>query len=461
MRRVLMVAYHFPPVGGVGVERTLKHAAFLPDHGWEAVVVAPSHSAYRIVDPASVERIPAGLEVHRAPTLEPAHLRRAIAAVVGRRETGGAPPATDGATPAPPGRSGAGSARGLVNRAWAAIVPRVFFPDEHLLWAPSAVVAGLLAHRRLPVDAVYSSAPPVSGHLAAAVLADVLDVPWIADFRDPWMGNAFLGDLPATHRALGRSMERSIVGRAERVVFATATWRDRYADRYPLRADRLVHIPNGYDRRDLGEAEPAASGADAPYRLIHPGSMYGRRELAILLDGVSLAIARDPTLRELLRVELVGWLSASSQSVAATRGPELAPVVTFTGQRPRPEVLALERTADAGLIVIADDPGRDADVNAKLFEYLGLDLPVLAVAPAGETRAILEELGWGLGVEPTPEGVAGGLATMMATPRPRRRADVAGRYDRRRLAAQLAELLDELSPPGPRSRPSRAASARG
>mgnify|MGYP006196076133 CR=1 FL=1 len=37
---------------------------------------------------------------------------------------------------------------------------------------------------------VYSSSPPVSGHLAAAVLSDLLDLPWVADFRDPWIGNA-------------------------------------------------------------------------------------------------------------------------------------------------------------------------------------------------------------------------------------------------------------------------------
>ena len=74
-RRVMVIAYHFPPVAGVGVERVLKHVTYLPDEGWHPVVIAPANPAYRLVDPASVMRIPPGTEVHRAVSLEPGHLR--------------------------------------------------------------------------------------------------------------------------------------------------------------------------------------------------------------------------------------------------------------------------------------------------------------------------------------------------------------------------------------------------
>ena len=104
----------------------------------------------------------------------------------------------------------------------------------------------------------------------------------------------------------------------------------------------------------------------------------------------------------------------------------------------------MQRAADAGLILISDDPGRDADVNAKLYEYIGLDLPVLAVAPPGETHATLGELDWGVGADPGQEAIADGLAAIMALPRPDRPADPDGRYDRQRLAERLAALLDEM-----------------
>jgi hypothetical protein len=141
----------------------------------------------------------------------------------------------------------------------------------------------------------------------------------------------------------------------------------------------------------------------------------------------------------------VGMLNPQNRAIASARAAELDPVVSFSDQRPRPEVLAMERSADAGLILIADQPGRDADVNAKLYEYLGLDLPVLAVAPPGETRDTLRALDWGILADPDAEGVADGLASLMTMEPPTRAADPDGRFDRRTLAAQLAGLLDAIA----------------
>ena len=445
MRRILMVTYHFPPVGGVGVERSLKHATYLPEHGWQPVVVTPRNSGYRIVVPDSVDRIPPGTEVHRSVTIEPAHVRRTIAWLArGRRRRASGGPSVGGA----PTDASTGERRGLkstLDAAWAAAVPLVLFPDEQLLWIPDAIRVGLATHARDPVDIIYSSSPPVSGHLAAAVLSDLLGLPWIADFRDPWMGNAFASRMPAVHQFLQRHLERWVVARADRTIFATATWRDRYAARYPVHADRFVHIPNGYDPTDL-DVEPAATPAEDGVRtLIYAGSIYGERELSVFLDGLALALQRDDGLRARLRVRFVGRLNPRNQAIADARRDGLAPVVSFVGFRPRPDVIAMQRAAHAGLILIADDPGRDADVNAKLYEYLGLDLPVLAVAPPGETRATLDELSWGLGVDPTPGAIADGIAEIVARPRPDRRADPDGRYDRRALTARLATILDEVS----------------
>ena len=444
MRRLLMVAYHFPPVGGVGVERSLKHATYLPDHGWQAVVVAPSNSAYRIMVPDSVHRIPPGVEVHRAPTLEPAHIRQTAGRLLRRGRGLGSAPARGSTSGPPRRRSVLGALYGGANAAWAHVIPKLFFPDEQLLWIPGAVVAGELAHRRSPVDAIYSSGPPVSGHLAAAVLAHRLHVPWIADFRDPWIGNSFASPLPAWQAGAQERLERAIVARASRVLFATAAWRATYARRYPELEHRFIHVPNGYDRADLGERAAHGSEGDERFWLIYAGSIYGDRELTLFLDGLSLSVQRDPGIRERLRVTFVGRLNAHNLAIAEARRPEFAGVVEFLGFQPRSDAIEMERSADAGLILIAGDPGRDAVVPAKLYEYIGLDLPVFAVAPPGETRAMLKELDWGLGIDPIPERIADGLKSLPGLARPNRSADPDGRYDRRALTERLAAILDEV-----------------
>lgn len=448
MRRVLVVSYFFPPVGGIGVERVLKHVTYLPEFGWEPVVVAPANSGYRIIDPASLSRIPPGTEVHRSRTLEPSHIRGGVARLVRRR------PPDPGGTPSTERGGGDGpSAGGLMraaNAVWRNLVPLVFFPDQEVLWLPGAVRAGVRAHRTSPVDAVFSSSPPITSHLVAGRVAKRIGVPWVADFRDPWIGNAFARQLPAPHRAIQRRLERWIVETATRVVLATERMREQYAERYPERADTFVHLPNGYDLADLdaGADDPRPRPEAGTFRIVYAGSVYGERELAAFLEGVELLLARRPELRSRLRVEFVGWLSAANEVIARHRLPSLDPVVRHLGFVPRSEAIALQRSADAGMVLLSDVGDRSLFATSKLYEYLGLDLPILAIVPPGEVRTILADLDWGVVADPTPEGVAGGIEAVMNAPPRNRRADPQRRYERRALAGRMAGLLDEVTAEG-------------
>jgi glycosyltransferase involved in cell wall biosynthesis len=336
----------------------------------------------------------------------------------------------------------------LANEAWRRAVPLLFFPDDHVAWLPGAVRAGLDADRQRPVDVVFSSSPPITAHLAAGRIADRTGVPWVADFRDPWIGNAFAAPLPAPYRAVQRRMERWIVSKAARVVLATGRMVEQYAGRYPDLADRFVHLPNGYD---LAELEAQVTG-DPPtrepgtFRLLYAGSVYGERELTLFLDGVERLLARRPELRERLRVEFLGWFSAANEEIARRRLPALDPVVRHLGFVPRPEAIARQRSADAGMVLLSDMGDRSLFATTKLYEYLGLDLPILAIVPPGEVRTILGELGWGVAADPTPDGVADGIERILETERGSdRRADPERRYERRALAGRLAAILDEVS----------------
>jgi glycosyltransferase involved in cell wall biosynthesis len=447
MRRVLVVSYFFPPVGGIGIERVLKHVTYLPEFGWQPAVVAPANPGYRIVDPAGVARIPPATEVHRARTLEPSHIRRAVANVVrGRRAAERLTPTRARGEP-----SSSHGPMGVANAIWRTVVPLVFFPDEEVLWLPGAVRAGLRANEANAVDAVFSSSPPITSHLVAGRIARRVGVPWIADFRDPWIGNAFAPPLPLPHRLAQRRIERSIVESAASVVLATARMVDQYAERYPHLSDRFIHLPNGYDLAEL-RSEPGnepPSREPGTYRILYAGSIYGERELTLFLDGVELLLARRPELRERLRIEFLGWFSAANERIAGRRLPALDPVVRHLGFVPRPQAIARQRAADAGLVLLSDVGDRSLFATTKLYEYLGLDLPVLAIVPAGEVRTILAELDWGVVADPSPAGVALGIERIMDEPRiTDRHADPERRYERRSLTERLAALLDRVSASG-------------
>ena len=445
MRRVLVVSYMFPPVAGVGIERTLKHVTYLPEHGWQPVVVAPSNPGYRLVDASTLDRVPAETEVHRAPSLEPAHLRRAASQLLRRVRSPGAPGSS--ASPSSAGRRRSGR-MGLVNAAWRAYVERAWFPDEQLGWIPGALATGLAADDRNPVDAIYSSGPPWSSHLAAAAIQGLTGLPWVADFRDPWIGNAYASPLPVPHRAARAWLERAVVERARASVFASAGVRDEYATRYPELASRFLTIHNGYDLEDIAavrDSSTASGGTDGAFRIVFTGSIQGIAEARLLVAGLEHLLERRPDLRDRLRLQLVGWLSPAAEAIAGARLTALAPTVERVGQQPKALALRAVADADAALVLLADQPGRAHVPSAKLFDYLGLDAPVLAVVPDGEVRRILAELSWGIAADATPEGFASGVERLLDAPASSQPADPERRFERRALTARLAMLLDGVA----------------
>src|SRR5882762_1200482 len=72
-RRLLMVAFHFPPfAGSSGVQRTLRFAQHLPTFGWQAVVLSAHPRAYETTSDDLLSEIPSDTHVERAFALDTA-----------------------------------------------------------------------------------------------------------------------------------------------------------------------------------------------------------------------------------------------------------------------------------------------------------------------------------------------------------------------------------------------------
>ena len=73
MKRLLMVAFHFPPfVGSSGIQRTIGFARHLPQCGWEPVVLSAHPRAYERVSEDQLKDIPSGTTIERAFALDSA-----------------------------------------------------------------------------------------------------------------------------------------------------------------------------------------------------------------------------------------------------------------------------------------------------------------------------------------------------------------------------------------------------
>jgi glycosyltransferase involved in cell wall biosynthesis len=447
-RRVLVITYFFPPLGGVGVQRTLKYVKYLPASGWQPVVVTPAKPAYTVRDETLLDQLAPDLKVERTSSFEPAAFPNAVAAYLRRRHA--AP--SGSAAVATVGPAGGGLAARLLSKGmglWKRVWGAILFPDDAAGWIGAGTRRGLAVNKATPLDVVYSTSAPISGHVIASRIVARTGLPWVADFRDPWIGNAFAPLQRGLTAFRQRRLERKIVAGADLVIFATQGLLDAYAARYPWAAGKMRVIPNGYDRADvpqrddLAVASPAAG--DHHFRLIYTGSLFGERELAVFLEGLVLLVDRRPEVAGRLEVEFVGWLNAHNRAIAAqySESKTIGPMLRFSGFMPRAEAMRRAVASDALLQLVADDPRKGEVQGGKLMEYLGYDRQILAVVPEGQARQVLRELDWGIIADPTPEGVAAGLEQLLAAPTPSRRADPKGRYDRVNLAAELAGYLDE------------------
>ncbi|HET6350078.1 MAG TPA: hypothetical protein VFH88_13445, partial [Candidatus Krumholzibacteria bacterium] len=339
MKHLLMLVPFFPPMGGGGVYRPLSFVRHLPGHGWRTTVVTPNADAYWIRDESLAQRVPPECRVIRTQTWSgQAWLAR------GRR----------GRT------SHRRSSRGFsaVRRAASAIL----VPDSYVGWYPFAVSAALQVAASDPVDAVYSTSPPESTHLAGRAVHRRTGLPWLADFRDPWM-NLYLLDTPTpVHAALHRRMERRVCADAQVVV--TTRWHEaRLRDMYHARVTR---ISNGYEGEELAGLD-AIRPAAGPMRIVHAGTLTQRRSATPFLEALARVLSQDSAARGDIVVEFIG--PREDENEQSVQRLNLGDVVRFLDPLPHPQTLRAERSAHILLLVKHDDPRYDGLVPGKLYEY--------------------------------------------------------------------------------------------
>ena len=428
MKRLLVLAYFYPPLAGGGVHRVLSFTQHLPAHGWACTVVCAGEHDYWVRDESLTARVPAGTEILRVP--------------------GG----SGFATLLRMGR-GADTSGRRSSRGFAMLRPLAdlfLLPDSYVGWAGKARV---VAERRIAqggIDAILSSSPPDSAQLAAQSLAHASGLPWVADFRDPWVGLSFRKPITPWHGAQLRAQEAGVLRGADLVLAASRTHHDALAARRDS-PRRLLFLPNGF------EPGPAAASPSAPseprvFRIVFTGMLSLMEDAGTLLEAVREVLDGEPGARADVRVELAGPYDDEWPRRAEALG--LAGVVRLPGPLPHAETRALQRDADVLILWKPRGEGFRTMVPGKTYEYLDSGRPVLALLPAGDEAGDLVERAGGTRLAPGDRaGLARELRARYLRWRAGERAPDArpawlDERRRDRLAGTLAHALDTLPPRG-------------
>ncbi len=433
-KRVLLVAYQFPPVGGAGVQRVAKFTKYLPEHGWEVSVLTVSNPSVPVVDQSLVEEIPPQTVIRHAKSLEPDYrLKQTLA-----------PPGTAA------GKGGGWKSR--VKRTVRSAAAMVLLPDPQILWAPQAIRQGRRLLRELPHDAILVSGPPFSSFLVGTALRRHSGLPLVLDYRDEWtISNQYWENKarnPLIDR-IQRRLQKHVLRRAD-AVLATTQRSARTLDQEARDAGRPVSVHclyNGFDPADLpADFASDSAAAGQRFRLSHVGTLWNLTTARPLVEAVELLAGRSPELAARLDVEIVGRCTQAEQALLQRLEPLPCRLLRqdYVDHRVAVQVM---RNASELCLLLADVPGAERVLPGKTFEYLATGREILAIAPQGEMQEVLSGFAGVSQCSPRDvPGICEHLAQRLAAAAPpRSHPRVLGCYDRRQQAGQLADTLNEVS----------------
>lgn len=421
MKHVLMVAYLFPPVGGLGVagsQRLLKFAKYLPSHGWRPIVLTVKercYESYFSVDPSLVAKIPSDAVIVRTGVLR--WLTRLLefkGRLQGRRATGasGAPsgtePVAEGSSALP---SPSGMSKGLYQRLKDGITDLFEIPDEEMGWILPGVVGGLAVFRRHGYEAIFATGRPWTALVIGMLLKRLTGKPLIVDFRDPWMTNPFRLRYSPLRDRLEGWLERQVIRHATTVIANTHELRAEFIERFPDEPPKkFLTLLNGFDSDDFAQTLGDVPVQSRLFTVTHTGFLYGKRDPKNFLEAVRLCINQGLIEREKLRILLVGSAELSYDLADYLKAAGLADVVELQGHRPYRESLTCLYRSDVLLLL---QPGTKTQVPSKLFDYIGVGKPILGVSPLdGATSRLMTQ--HRLGVVADPDQIAE-IAQALAT----------------------------------------------
>ncbi|OGF48528.1 MAG: hypothetical protein A2231_00050 [Candidatus Firestonebacteria bacterium RIFOXYA2_FULL_40_8] len=430
MKKVLVIAYFFPPLGGAGVQRTLKFVKYLPGEGIEPVVLTVKNPSYDAFDEKLLKELSPETKIYRAHSFEPGRIYNTVKKILpGKKQKS---KGTDSVY-----------RPGILNR----LYNFIFIPDDKVCWGLFAFFKGLKIVKREKIEALYSTSMPYSSHIAGLLLKKVTGLPWIADFRDPWASNTYATPLTRLHAFLNKKLEELVIKNADAVISVTAPIVDDFKNNYPRYSGKIHLITNGFDPADF---ENITRKVEDKFSVIHVGTIYGAtRNPSGFLKAFDEFLSTEGVEPEHCRAVFAGNIDRFNAGVVE----EMKSVLkhkNFLVQIPyiaHEECIKLLYSSSVLLLI----EGEAKSLTGKIFEYLASARPVIALAAENSPVALLiKETGSGevMDINDTKkikESLLRLYADFKNSGLPdNKNTALIKRFSRKELTKQLAEIINSF-----------------
>ena len=360
MKKVLLIAYHFPPLGGGGVFRTLKFTKYLPEFGYQPHVLTVKNPMYRTKDPTLVREIPSYAKVYRTFSFEHRILR------VPRLLN--------------------------INLKW------FYMPDENIGWLPFGISTGAKLVKKENIDVIYATSPIWTSLLIGFFLKKKTKKPLVVDFRDPWTDNSFIRYPTKFHERFERKMEKIVLTQADYVTVATDSIKNTLIKKYPFLKSKIETVTNGFDPEDFKNLK--IHEKTGKFRITYVGSIYGLLTAKPFLIALKELVKEKKEFREKVEAVFVGNYGRETPHLVRKFG--LEENVRFIEYVPHRKGLEFMVNSQALLLLITVENSKGEGIlTGKLFEYLASRRPIIAIAPENGLAAnIIKSLNAGTVISP-------------------------------------------------------------
>lgn len=375
MKRVLIITYYWPPSGGSGVQRWLKMSKYLPENGWQPVIYTAEDAEYPVEDQSLMNDVAPEAEVIRRPIVEPyTFYKKFLGIKKGEKVKAGF--INDGA-----------KKTGWKENLSVWLRGNLFIPDARCWWIRPSVRFLKRYLKEHPVDTIISTGPPHSMHLIAKELHKKFNIPWVADFRDPWTDIDFYKDLKLTRRSDRKHhrLERQVLSEATRVV--TVGW-DCAKGLENHGANNVAVITNGYDFFDISNENYQKTSI---LTMSHIGIIGANRNPEMFWEAIS-------ELDIPMKIRLIGQIDNSV--IESIKRHNIENYVEIIPYIPHNQVIEEQQKSDVLLLFVNNTPNAKGILTGKLFEYIASGRPILSIGPEnGDSSRILNETQSGVTVD--------------------------------------------------------------
>jgi len=381
MKRVLVIAYYFPPMGMGGVQRTMKFARYLPEFEWDPIILTVKDVLYHARDESLLEEI-RERKVIRTESLDP----QRICWKLMRGEKKSAVTRSRQKRP---------SILEKINRN---LLTWFLIPDPKVLWLPHVIFRAKRLIRSMDVDLVFTTSPPQSVHLAGLRLRKRTGLPWVADFRDNWLTKRY-EDVPTSiHRRLNDRLVRRVVREADRIITVSQPTTGDLIQRSGRNDEHFSTLLNGFDRTDF---EGIESRPRERFTITYSGALDPVRNPEVFLKGVARAVGTREEIRGKIRIRFVGSVYGIDleRMIHRNRLGDIVEVAGYVSHRKSIETLM---SSDLLVLLVSEASGSDL-IPGKIFEYLASGKPILAIVPRGEAATLILKHARGVVVPPEDE----------------------------------------------------------